>query len=116
MTIRNRSIGLCIVLTLVTCGLYSLYWIYCLAEDVNLVTARPNGPSGGLVLLLDIVTCGIYGLYWLYRAGDDLDRQRVAQGQVPGHLGILYLVLAILSFSIISYALMQSELNEYAGA
>lgn len=114
MSIQKRSIGLCIVLTIVTCGIYGLYWLYCLAEDVNLATARPNAPSGGLVLLLSIVTCGIYSLYWLYRAGDDLDRQRVNQGQLAGHLGILYLVLAILGFSIVSYALMQSELNEYA--
>lgn len=114
MSIQKRSIGLCIVLTIVTCGIYGLYWLYCLAEDVNLATARPNAPSGGLVLLLTIVTCDIYGLYWLYRAGDDLDRQRVNQGQAAGHLGILYLLLGIFGFGIISYALMQSELNEYA--
>lgn len=115
MFIQRKSIGLCIVLSIVTCGIYSLYWLYCLAEDVNLVTARP-GPSGGAVLLLSIVTCNIYGLYWLYRSGDDLDRQRVNQGQMPGHLGILYLLLAVFGFGIISYALMQSELNEYAAA
>lgn len=114
MSIQKRSIGLCIVLSIVTCGIYSLYWLYCLAEDVNLATARPNAPSGGLVLLLSIVTCDIYGLYWLYRAGDDLDCRRAEQGQAPGHLGILYLLLAVFGFSIISYALLQSELNEYA--
>ena len=31
-----------------------------------------------------------------------------------GHLGILYLLLGIFGFGIISYALMQSELNKYA--
>ena len=86
--------------------------LYC----TDLVTARPSAPSGGLVLLLTIVTCNIYGLYWIYRAGDDLDRQRVNQGQMPGHLGILYLLLAVLGFSIISFALLQSEINEYAAA
>lgn len=114
MSVQRRSIGLCIVLSIVTCGLYTLYWLYCMAEDVNLVTARPNAPSGGFVLLLTIVTCDIYGLYWLYRAGDDLDRRRMDQGQAPGHLGILYLLLAIFGFSIISFALLQYELNEYA--
>ena len=116
MAIQRKSIGLCIVLSIVTCGIYSLYWLYSMAEDLNMVTARPDGPSGGLVLLLTIVTCNIYALYWFYRAGDDLDRQRVDQGQVPGHLGILYLLLAIFGFSIISCALLQSELNEYAAA
>lgn len=114
MPIQRKSIGLCIVLSIVTCGFYSLYWLYCLAEDVNKAAARVNGPSGGMVLLLSIVTCNIYGLYWLYRSGDDLDRQRAARGLPAGHLGILYLVLAIFGFAIISYALMQSELNEYA--
>ena len=80
MSIQRKSIGLCIVLSIVTCGIYSLYWLYSMAEDLNMVTARPDGPSGGLVLLLTIVTCGIYGLYWLYRAGDELDRQRAEQG------------------------------------
>lgn len=114
MAIQRKSIGLCIVLSIVTCGIYSLYWLYSMAEDLNMVTARPDGPSGGLVLLLTIVTCGIYGLYWLYRAGDDLDRQRAEQGQLPGHLGILYLLLSLLGFTIVSYALLQSELNGYA--
>ena len=114
MSIQRKSIGLCIVLSIVTCGIYSLYWLYSMAEDLNLVTARPDGPSGGLVLLLTIVTCGIYGLYWLYRAGDELDRQRAEQGQLPGHLGILYLLLSLFGFTIVSCALLQSELNGYA--
>lgn len=114
MSIQRKSIGLCIVLSIITCGIYSLYWLYCMAEDVNLATARPGGPSGGLVLLLTIVTCNLYGLYWLYRAGEDLDRRRAEQGQVTGHLGILFLLLAVFGFSIISYALLQNELNEYA--
>ena len=73
-------------------------------------------PQRPLRLLLTIVTCNIYGLYWLYRAGDDLDRQRMNQGQQQGYLGVLYLLLAIFGFSIISYALLQSEINEYAAA
>ena len=89
MSIQRKSIGLCIVLSIVTCGIYGLYWLYCMAEDVNLVTARPNGPSGGLVLLLSIVTCNIYALYWFYRAGDDLDRQRVDQIKLSARTPLL---------------------------
>lgn len=114
MSIPRRSVGLCIVLSIVTCGIYSLYWLYCMAEDANRLISRPNPSSGGLVLLLSIVTCGIYEFYWLYRTGEDLDRLRVDRGGLPGHLGLLYLLLAIFGFSIISFALLQSELNEYA--
>ncbi len=114
MSIQRRNIALCIVLSLVTCGIYALYWLYCMVEDTNLLTSRPDAASGGLMLLLTIVTCGIYGFYWFYRTGEDLDRLRIDRGGLPGHLGILYLVLALLGLSIVSYALLQSELNEYA--
>ena len=107
--VERKSIALCIVLSLITCGLYSLYWMYCLAEDVNTITGRVDA-SGGMVLLLSIVTCGIYGLYWLYKCGDAMDRLRGG----GGYLGILYLLLGLLGFGIISFALLQSNRNEYA--
>ena len=103
--VEKKYIALCIVFSVLSCGLYSLYWLYCLAEDVNRLTGREGAMSGGMVLLLSIVTCGIYGWYWLYVSGE-------AMG--GGHLGILYLLLGIFGFGIISYALMQSELNKYA--
>ena len=34
MQIPRRNIALCIVLSIVTCGIYGLYWLLCLAEDV----------------------------------------------------------------------------------
>ena len=112
--IVRRNIGLCIVFTILTCGIYGLYWLYCLADDVNTVTGRTDGTSGGLVLLFTILTCGIYGLYWMYQSGDAMDQLRIDRQQLPGHLGIIYLVLDLLGLGIISYALLQSELNNYA--
>lgn len=114
MPITRRSIGLCIVLSIVTCGIYSLYWLYCLAEDIGRVSDPQGGTSGGMVLLLSIVTCGIYMWYWLYKSGEMLDQCRVKRGGYPGHLALLYLLLGVFGLSIISFALMQSELNEYA--
>lgn len=115
MSIQRKNIAVCIILSIVTCGIYELYWIYCLVEDTNLVASRQDSAaSGGMVLLLGIVTCGLYWLYWLYRAGEDLDRLRVDRGGLPGHLGLLYMLVALVGFSIVSHALLQSELNEYA--
>lgn len=78
------------------------------------LTGGHSGGSGGMVLLLTIITCGLYGWYWLYRCGDALDQLRYSQGERAGYLGILYLLLGIFSLGIISYALMQAELNSYA--
>ena len=106
--------GECIVLTLVTCGIYGIYWIVCLTNDVNTVSGDVNGTSGGMVVLLTIVTCGIYGIYWAYKQGEKLDFTKNNRGIPSSNSGVLYLILQIFGFGIIAYALMQNELNKLA--
>lgn len=112
--IERRNIAVCIVLTLVTCGIYGIYWIVCLTNDVNTVSGDVNGTSGGMVVLLTIVTCGIYGIYWAYKQGEKLDFTKNNRGIPSSNSGVLYLILQILGFGIIAYALMQNELNKLA--
>ena len=112
--IEQRNIALCIILSIVTCGIYGLYWIYKLTEDVNKLKGDPNATSGGIVILLSIVTCGIYMWYWLYKQGDNLDQIKASRGLPSSNSGLLYLILAIVGLGIVSYALMQNELNQLA--
>ena len=112
--IERRNIAVCIVLTLVTCGIYGIYWIVCLTNDVNTVSGDVNGTSGGMVVLLTIVTCGIYGIYWAYKQGEKLDFTKNNRGIPSSNSGVLYLILQIFGFGIIAYALMQNELNKLA--
>ena len=44
--IQKRDIAICIILSLVTCGIYGLYWLSCLADDVNTVSDNPGDTSG----------------------------------------------------------------------
>ena len=112
--IERRNIAVCIVLTLVTCGIYGIYWIVCLTNDVNTVSGDVNGTSGGMVVLLTIATCGIYGIYWAYKQGEKLDFTKNNRGIPSSNSGVLYLILQIFGFGIIAYALMQNELNKLA--
>ena len=112
--IERRNIAVCIVLTLVTCGIYGIYWIVCLTNDVNTVSGDVNGTSGGMVVLLTIVTCGIYGIDWAYKQGEKLDFTKNNRGIPSSNSGVLYLILQIFGFGIIAYALMQNELNKLA--
>lgn len=107
---QPRSVAVCIVLSIITCGIYSLYWVYCVHNDVQEVSGTPMGISGGMVIVLNIVTCGIYGLYWYYKMGQMLD---AAKGQPNGNSGILYLVLGLFGLSLVSLAIIQSELNRF---
>ena len=98
-----------------TCGIYAYYWIYCLAKDLIIASRNPNDTPPGTVILLSIVTCGIYMYYWLYKAGDSLCTARMyARGNAGENSGILYLILAIFGFAIVSTALIQNELNSIA--
>ena len=111
--VQQRNIALCIVLSIVTCGIYGIYWFICLSNDANTVS-RTNGTSGGTAFLLSLVTCGIYSFYWMFKQGEKLDAAKTAKGMPSSNSGIIYLVLAIFGLGIISYALMQDSINKLA--
>lgn len=111
----KRSIALCIILSIVTCGIYGIYWFICVTNDTNVVSGHASdGTSGGVAFILSVITCNIYGLYWAYKQGEKLDEAKVAKGIPSSNSGILYLILCLLGFGIIAWALMQSELNKFA--
>lgn len=109
--VQQRSIPVCIILSLVTCGIYGIYWFICLTDDTNHV-AGVEGTTGGMAFLFTLITCGIYGLYWMYKQGEKLDNAKIARGMQASNSGILYLILAIFGLGIVSYALMQDSINK----
>ena len=113
--VKNRNIALCVVLSIITCGIYGIYWLVCLVDDLNVASGRTGDTSGGVVFLLSLVTCGIYGIYWMYKAGEKVAyiKQRNT-GEVDSSSSVLYLILGIIGFGIVAYALIQSELNKVA--
>ena len=114
--ITSRSIPMAIVLSIITCGIYGIYWLYCLVNDLNTASGRENDTSGGMVILFSIITCGIYSLVWNYSAGAKVgDIQEFDGRPRDGYLGGLYLLLSLFGFSIVNIALIQNELNKVAG-
>lgn len=63
-----------LLLSIVTCGIYSYYFLYCLARDINVMCQDDGDYTPGLAefILLSFVTCGFYGLYWYYKIGNRL--------------------------------------------
>lgn len=109
--IKERNIAVCIILSIITCGIYGLYWFVCLTDETN-AAAGVDGTSGVLALVLTIVTCGIYGFYWAYKCGEKIDMANQQRGLPCGNGGLLYLLLFIFG-GIIAYALIQNELNKF---
>lgn len=112
--VQRRDIVVAIILSIVTCGIYGLYWFVCLTDDVNRLAGRGDGTSGGMALVFTLITCGIYGYYWAYKMGTSLDEVNSQRGFIPSNRGIVYLVLFIFGLGIVSYALMQDEINKLA--
>ena len=111
---NKRNIALCIVLSIVTCGIYGIYWMIVLANETNVASGHAqDGTSGGIVFLLTLVTCGIYGIYWAYKQGEKINEAK-AMRNMPSdsNAGVLYIILEIFGLGIIAYALMQNELNK----
>lgn len=111
--IKERNIAVCIILSIVTCGIYGIYWFICLNDDTNALAGEEK-PTGVVAFLLTLVTCGIYGLYWMFKQGEKIDNAKSSRGVVSSNSGILYLILGIFGLGIVSYALMQNELNKLA--
>ena len=104
-----RNIALCIVFSLITCGIYTLYWMYCLNEEVNSLSGNENATGGALVIIFTIITCGIYGLYWYFKMGEKVD---TIKGTPNGSSNILFLILGIFGLGIINYCLIQDTVNK----
>ena len=111
--VKEKSIALNVVLTFVTCGLYGLYWLYTIAKDLNDLCAsqhQEKGPDPFLVVILSIVTCGIYHIYYMWKAGKMVS-SLTKNGQHLSDDSVILMVLAILQLSLVSYCILQSNIN-----
>ena len=108
--IVERSIPLYIILTIITCGLFGIYWLIVMADDMNALANDGDTTSGAVVFLLTLITCGIYGWYWVYKQGQRVDQLNNAQANT----GVIYIILNVVGLSIVTYALIQNELNKRA--
>ena len=106
--IAKRSIVLAIILSLVTCGLYSIYWFIVLTDEINKASGRTSDLGGGLSYLLSLVTCGIYTYFWAYKLGEKCD---LIAGKASSS-AILYLLLQFIGLGIIPICLAQDTLNK----
>ena len=109
----KREIVLAVILSIITCGIYGLYWFACLTNDANKVSGE-NTPSGGMAILLTLVTCGIYSFYWNYKMGQKLYNAGKMHNKEINDNSVIYLICSLVGFSIVSYCLIQNDLNKFS--
>ena len=113
---RERGIAVSIILTIVTCGIYGIYWFICITNEAEAESGDTSLSSGGVAFLLTIITCGIYGIYWAYKMGKLLMIAKEKNNLRAEDNSVIFLLLQLIGFGIINYALIQNGLNEITRA
>jgi hypothetical protein len=100
-----------VLLTIITCGVYSLVWKHRQLRCVNTLieSDKYNFPKW---LALSTITCGLYNFYHIYVLARDIIRLEEAY-QIPcdKSLPTVSLVISLLGLWIVCEAIMQKELN-----
>ena len=113
----SRSPLMVLFLSLITCGIYYLYWIYVISKEMNEFLGEEDLPPV-IDLVLMIVTGTLWGYVWDWRTGGKIARMRQMVGLPADNDAPLYLVLDILGagpvagLGLVVMLLEQSRLNQ----
>lgn len=115
MIYQQRNIVVYVILSIVTCFLFSFYWIYQIGNDLYKLNNLPS--NAGIDLVLSIVTCGIYFIYLQYKWGKLIDSARRRYDLDPRDDAMLFVLLAVFNMFtgflvLVNYCIIQAQLNE----
>ncbi len=108
--IKEKNVVLQVVFSILTLGLYAIYWQITLSNAlVKASNGKNYNTSGIIALLLSMVTFGIYGWYWIYKMG-----QCAGTTKGNGNDGIIYLILSFFGLGLVVLILGQCDVNKVA--
>ena len=108
----NKSVVVVIVLTVVTCGLYSIYWYWKAINELYNAGGKSLGNlTPGIQFLLFFVYVG--GVVFAINADDNLNAVKQQRGLTAADNKVIYVILALV-FPIALMALVQNEMNQLA--
>lgn len=106
----EKNVGLCIVFSIITCGIYSLYWLYTMVKKIRLLNHDRSSFIGEYLCLILVP---FYVIYWFYTAVPRLYRGAAGKNIYLSDNRTLYLILSIF-VPIAAYAILQADLNTVA--
>ncbi len=79
----NRGLLKLILLSLITFGIYSLWFLYSVKRDLNLIAGNHNGSrTMGMIplILLSAITGGIAMIVWYHKISNRMGREQAYRG------------------------------------
>ncbi len=108
------SIPLFLILTIVTAGVFNLYWNYRQMQACNSMLGRVEF-SFTLWIVLCLLTFLLYHLYYQYKMGAAIvEIQRMREEPVFEELPLVSLVAAVLGVGVAADCIHQFEINKLA--
>ncbi|MBQ8605318.1 MAG: DUF4234 domain-containing protein [Clostridia bacterium] len=104
-----KNIVVHIVLSLVTCGIYTLIWYYKTTEKLNALSETKRNSTVELLLCMFVP---FYWFYWTYKTAKITDELLTAKGKRSDN-AILYTLLGIV-LNVLPSVLLQLSFNELA--
>ena len=110
MKIKQLNVVTAVILSLITCGIYGIYWAIVMAKDA--VSVKDPSDDG----LLEIILMLFLPFLGFFLAEKKLAEGCAAKGIAHSDNSILYLVLGLVGLGIVNFCMLQSDLNKIAAA
>ena len=110
MAIKERNIVTCVLLSIVTCGIYGIYWVIMMAREAVSVKEPADSAVLEIVLMIFLPFLGFFMTERKFYEGCQ-DR-----GIAHTDNSILYLILGLVGLGIVDCCMMQNDLNKIANA
>ena len=108
---QEKSVAACVVLSIVTCSIYLWFWMYDMIKKIRMLSNDQSDMIGEYLLLMLVP---YYNIYWVYTRGKKISEEAARRGVQIADNSVLYLILGIFGLQIVSYAMMQNDLNKLA--
>ncbi|MBQ7661299.1 MAG: DUF4234 domain-containing protein [Clostridia bacterium] len=108
ISINKRKIAVCILLTIITCGLYQIYWDYLLVKNIRAIKKDESSCVGEMLCLIFVPA---YSFYWWYTRANTVKYEFTKHSYSFNSNSVLFLILEIFRLGIFSRIIMQSDFN-----
>jgi len=107
---ENRSMAICLLLSILSLGLFNIYWAYTVTYEVKEVLDEEN--LNPIVEAFGaILTLGLYLVYWVYKYEKYIVKISKEEGIPCKDYGLILSLLSAFFLFPISMIIMQKQLN-----
>ncbi len=106
--INKKNIALSIILSIITFGIYGIYWLSLLVKNIKIITKDTKNCK---VEILCFLLIPFYSIYWLYTRGILIENEFKKSNLRSKSNGIVFLILGLLELTIVALAIIQSDFN-----